>query len=368
MLIKSYILLSIVVVTLTGTVSCDSNSTTLERQLPNALASLDKSWTKFDVPPSELASLVVFGRNDDIVLTGTQSILFSSSSQKKLWKPIAGEEAIYSTSFDGGLTFQQKAKNKFNVRNLIFAYSALIDVSKDRLYINGGSEHNRSIWSVPINQPENPRFITIFSKAIVDKNVSYSLGKETKFSNGKLIVTTSSEEQGIVLASSDDGANWLPVWKNNKAILAFDFFDGINGRLIDANGDIFSSSDGGMNWGKYANIFLLKGYKKSLSLKFWDEKKGYAVGNNGLILTTSDGGISWIRADSPVLFNLLKVEIGTDKNAWITGENGTILETTNSGETWNVINLGIKESFIYGLTIKNGKPWVAAGEVFYTKE
>lgn len=196
-------------------------------------------------------------------------------------------------------------------------------------------------------------------------------------------------ERGIILLSSDGGANWHQMPSPSAVTLTGAHFpDGLNGWVVGHSGVILHTRDGGKTWelqfdGNRASAQLLKNasqrvtdIEKALETKaggddkvrqkrledaknllgdveaglrfgparpfldvwFADKNVGYVVGSHGQFFETRNGGKDWQyigdRLDNPDGYHINAI-IGTpSEKLAVVGEMGNVWISHNRGSTW----------------------------------
>lgn len=107
-------------------------------------------------------------------------------------------------------------------------------------------------------------------------------------------------EFGVILASSDGGASWVPQ-PNPVATALFGvrFTDGAHGWAVGLESVMLRTADGGNTWTVHPLPTPAESavavYDVAVSGRF-----GWAVGDSGLLLRSGDGGATWHRAELPI--------------------------------------------------------------------
>lgn len=107
------------------------------------------------------------------------------------------------------------------------------------------------------------------------------------------------------------------------------FTDSSHGVMAQVDGDIYITSDGGVNWEK---IFTAD--RMIRDLVFVDRNTGWIVGRDGLLLKTDDGGRTWNVIPTYTDVTLNSISFAGNRIGCAVGDTGTILCTNNSGRTW----------------------------------
>src|SRR5207253_11077521 len=99
---------------------------------------------------------------------------------------------------------------------------------------------------------------------------------------------------GLIGRTRDGGKSWqfrsAMNGTSNSSIEALHFFDAEHGLAAADGGNIYSTSDGGENWGQVRQGHGATDYL--FGFHFAADQKGWAVGLRGVI-TTGDGGSHW---------------------------------------------------------------------------
>jgi photosystem II stability/assembly factor-like uncharacterized protein len=151
-------------------------------------------------------------------------------------------------------------------------------------------------------------------------------------------------DSGIVLKTSNFGANWYPMYIGTPEQLRTVYFiDGITGWIGSTtadsnNGQIFKTTNSGLNWFIQNNT----SQKGIWAFSFISSNTGWAAALKGVILKTTNGGDNWIiQLNSNIHFYSV---FFTDINhGWIAGsspnttysiDTAIIKYTSNSGINW----------------------------------
>ena len=148
---------------------------------------------------------------------------------------------------------------------------------------------------------------------------------------------------GLILHTSDGGANWLEQYPPpNIAYYGLHFTDDQNGWATGFGGAVIHTADGGETWTSQAsgsNRFLYDVF-------FIDENTGWIVGGDHgnypsfiahrVILHTTDGGNTWYHQMNNSDENpLMSIHFIDNLTGYAAGEKGTILKTVDGGQTWS---------------------------------
>ena len=179
--------------------------------------------------------------------------------------------------------------------------------------------------------------------------------------------------QGLVLASSDNGASWkrheLPGWPaligvagcpdgtfaalaaEGQAFVSTDRGESWNARPLDTEEapqhiacdplnrlwvvgsftSIFSSEDGGETW----DYTSLDEDLIFTNIQFVDADTAYITGEFGAVMKSTDGGANWERlADLEDGFYPQAMYFADRERGWVVGLQGHVLHTADGGQTW----------------------------------
>lgn len=155
----------------------------------------------------------------------------------------------------------------------------------------------------------------------------------------------------IILRTTDGGLNWSATNTDNAWRDIYFLSDSIG--FVGGENKILKSFDGGQTWEeKFRN-----NYEWIHNISFLNQSNGLAAGEYNVLLKTSDSGETWIRANLPIIAQvLLDIYIINDSLAWVCGlENiggpirGLILNSTDGGENWNINLQSINNDLFYGI-------------------
>ncbi len=134
---------------------------------------------------------------------------------------------------------------------------------------------------------------------------------------------------GVVLKSSDAGANWTATSPAGVTLTAASFVNDNEGWVVGFGGLVMHTTNGGANWSLTSPTAV-----NLNDVMFVDANHGWAVGNSGTVLRTTNGGANWT-ASTPTPATLNAVYFVNANTGWAVG-NGVALRTTNGGINWTV--------------------------------
>lgn len=136
-----------------------------------------------------------------------------------------------------------------------------------------------------------------------------------------------------IFRSSNSGQSWIDLGEvMQNGVFAFSENDFHIVAASDLNGNMFYSSDAGLNWTQsFISFGQQPGFLSSASPYFADAQTGYFGYGPGYVIKTTDGGASWSQISSGNGETINDVDRFSNGNLIAVGDNGTIL--TNSGGT-----------------------------------
>lgn len=146
--------------------------------------------------------------------------------------------------------------------------------------------------------------------------------------HGWITRAPSSNEDGIILKTTDGGTQWTAAKKHNEIITDIVFIDNKKGWICDLTGTIKNSVDGGDSWAIQFNDTSAL-FNDAF---FLNENKGWCIGDR--IMATSDGGTTWEPQMDGFKGLLTGVHFIESGHGWACGDNGLIFKTKDWGETW----------------------------------
>lgn len=208
----------------------------------------------------------------------------------------------------------------------------------------------RSLFSVHFNDVNNGIAVgrqgTIlhtsdggFNWTLQSSNTDYDLWGISYLSNATAIAVGGGydtlfpyESHQIIIRTTDNGANWIPVYAAPKCTLnVVCFADESDGWAASCD-SIYHTTDGGITWfnqtaGSARGFF------------FFDSNVGFAVSGQ-IVRKTTDGGNSWTN-DTLETNSMLSIKFYDANNGFIVGSTGTILKTTDGGINWQLLTSDI---------------------------
>ena len=164
---------------------------------------------------------------------------------------------------------------------------------------------------------------------VVTEAISTGMSRMIKLQNGTIAGISFN---GDLWRSSDGGLNWIstPTGGNGRDIA---FFDNLLGIIVGQGGTILKTTDGGDTW---TSLNSGVGGINLPDIEMFDDNAGLAVGDNGFVFRTLNGGSTW-RATQQGFSSLKAVDVVDADFAVIAGENGAVYKTLDRGGTWESI-------------------------------
>jgi photosystem II stability/assembly factor-like uncharacterized protein len=166
----------------------------------------------------------------------------------------------------------------------------------------------------------------------------------------------------------DAGVHWKRAlgndWSGNFAYrTALWFTDAKHGVLVQGNGTIQTTADGGLSWARQDYPTLAP--FGSAALQFTSSTDGWLI-MNGQLAHSSDGGASWSRPLLPSALGTVYDMSWIDaSNGWVTAYDGTkyaLNATTDGGQTWTPVTpLANDSSGVWAVRFEDASTGVAIG-------
>ena len=179
-------------------------------------------------------------------------------------------------------------------------------------------------------------------------------------------------EYGLIMNTTDGGANWTTQDSSDTQFMAVEFTDRDHGwavgyRSSDYYGAIFHTSDGGQSW------FFKDSCEKDLNdIFFLNADTGYVVGggrSRTTILRTTDAGENWNSLDA-YGGHMYTVCFINSLVGWAAGERGAVLKTVDGGNNWNTTYMDVGFANITSIHfIDQDNGWMVGGDhIFKTTD
>lgn len=126
---------------------------------------------------------------------------------------------------------------------------------------------------------------------------------------------------GDLYSTSDGGVSWTKIYEVEGSFAGFSFVNDMVGYVAAQYGVLLKTIDGGSTWEK-----LAAPYDRYRVVRFYSQNTGYLIGEYGNTLRTLDGGYSWEKVELPSLITKLVITDALDM--FVSGAHGRILKAT----------------------------------------
>jgi len=140
-----------------------------------------------------------------------------------------------------------------------------------------------------------------------------------------------------MLISEDGGSTWSQQQVGNYWLNGISFADVNNGIVVNANGEIYKTTDGGISWALLTDPISTS----LLTVHMLDANTIFAVSSDGQVIKSTDGGLNWA---SQLLGNWCcswwaGIAFADMNNGMIASMNTFLIyKTTDGGNTWTTLN------------------------------
>jgi len=145
------------------------------------------------------------------------------------------------------------------------------------------------------------------------------------------------DREGFVVRTTDGGTSWQYTdtrpGGQGRHLAALDFGDALHGLLLDgawsSSNAILKTTNGGLS---YAVTDVSPEVYCDVAMP--DTTHAWVVGEGGVIAKSTDGGSTWKAQTSGTSSTLVSVYFTDTTHGWASGGDGTIVRTTNGGTSW----------------------------------
>lgn len=148
--------------------------------------------------------------------------------------------------------------------------------------------------------------------------------------------------------TTNGGSTWN-IQKTGIGYLKSTFFrNDILGWVAGNNGNIFRTTDGGINWSLQSVDTTIYQNFHFKSICFASDSVGWVVGSyqTGGCYTTAYDSIDWVLQNTPSTESLQSIHFISKYIGWAVGGNGTIINTLNGGDNWSAVNSPTSETLL----------------------
>ncbi len=243
----------------------------------------------------------------------------------------ASNNGIYKTT-DGGLSFTSVKTGSAEAVEFLTGTLALAVV--DSMFVR--SSDGGETWTTGVIAEGRNRLTSVSGDIIL------AWGHSGNFPNF----------DDRVFRSTDGGQLWSDLGEILPAgVFAFAVADPQTVIASDFDGNMFHSSDAGLNWTQtFVSPGQRPGYLSSAAPVFPNSQTGYFGYGAGFIIKTTDGGTSWSQISSGSGESLNDIDRFANGNMIAVGDNGTIL-TSNGGTSLWILQPSISQYKINALQV-----------------
>ncbi len=175
------------------------------------------------------------------------------------------------------------------------------------------------------------------------------------------------------LFTTNGGKNWEITVPNDiphnmtPSLTSAFFINNSIGWLCGANGFIFKTTNGGVDWilqAEYPNRYLRHIY-------FLDENKGWACGAtnnfNDELLYTTNGGATWLEKDLGTTDDFSCIYFINENLGWLSS-NAHLYKTTDGGSNWQVVSSANFTSTKSIYFVDENTGWASGNNVYSTTD
>lgn len=170
-----------------------------------------------------------------------------------------------------------------------------------------------------------------------DAGANWEIKSSGTFRPLRLVEFTDAEtgyvtsDSGFIMKTTDGGETWMEL--QSGTVEEFNdlyFFNEILGFIAGMNGQLLRTTNGGETWER-ASIDI---YSDVYSVHFVDENTGYAAASMRTVYKTVDGGDNWTSTSGDPYLNLKSIFFLDAFKGYVAGENNFMMKTTNGGFSW----------------------------------
>lgn len=163
--------------------------------------------------------------------------------------------------------------------------------------------------------------------------------------------------------SSNMGSTWASssVGSNQTRHYKMFFLNETTGYMVNNDGNIYFTTDRGLNWNSRAIIPSTILY----DIKMLSPNVGYTVGSGERILKTTDGGTTWSHGNMATpAGQVLGLYMLSEQTGYISGENGAVYKTNNGFQTVTLLTdtIALQGKLIHDVYAFNEQNITAVGQ------
>lgn len=125
-----------------------------------------------------------------------------------------------------------------------------------------------------------------------------------------------------IMRTTDSGKSWTLQYTHTTSLTGIHFWNASNGIMVDVDGNVYKTTDGGDHWNKQTKKVPSGLY---LSMSFLNQTTGFIVGYNCAFKTT-DGGLTWTKEANIPNAVFMRVRF-FDNRGYAIAQNGTVMRS-----------------------------------------
>lgn len=248
---------------------------------------------------------------DSKVLKNLNAIYFADTK----FAAAVGDSGTVITSYDGGLTWDQKIfDRKINLSDIYCLPNGKAIIIGDSSTVYYCQNNLDSLQLIPVVHGH-----TLFRVKFIDSETGFITGSK-----------------GLILKTTNGGVNWKKTSSNtNELVFDLSFIDAKHGFAVGWDGMLLETTNAGESWHKKDDHSVDNYFK---SIDFTKQGYGLIVGGDGTILRSTNHGQHWEETKITDIGGLQRVLFISERYAVLIGNRGTIMVSKDNGETWNLVD------------------------------
>jgi photosystem II stability/assembly factor-like uncharacterized protein len=236
---------------------------------------------------------------------------------------VAGDSGAIFKTTDAGSSWTDKTNyRRYNINCIYFT-------NESSGIVAGGNPENERAFIYKTDDGGNSWYEVYDSLSLGVINTAEFINESTGIAAG---------ENGNVLYSYDEGNSWTANNISPVNLYSVSFQNNLNGLISGADGLIYKTTDGGINWAAIVSGHFVKLF----SIKYKENDFAAAAGENGKVLYSFNGGYNWIPEFRITYNDLYSLEILNNNKAAAFGEYGTIIYSNINKSVMISENAGAK--------------------------
>lgn len=296
---------------------------------------LAEDFQRININTSQSLTDINFYDTNNGVVCGTVGFLSKTNDGGNTWSTlnVGIKESFRSTYMPDQNTIFTGRNSLYNSKNSGQTFSEIGNLSTKSISVFGFHFFNSNTGIII-----NPRQVLKTENGGINWEVKYSDATSTnklQFTSVNIgYIAGGSTNAGVaggnvmsygeMHKSIDNGNTWTNLNLNTSEITAMYFSNDNLGFFSNYNGELFKTTNGGVNWTKVSQISS----SYITSMVFIDESLGYLTNTNGEILITKNSGVTWNITYNKTTTTLTKI-IKTQNAIYAIGNEGLVLKMKN---------------------------------------